>query len=348
MQNTVWVWCSLILGLTACEASHQLGSDCPDDVCPRAAGRAEPACLVREDSRLIKIDYGDGPLPDPVPEFVVSVAADPDDFGTRRVFWEFGEDLVLPNGEILRACDDVPYLEDPEPNDEGVKQLQLEAKMADNPTPLVCLVKQATRTPEGEFQSEGWYYGEDTQSGLRTLRYSSGVGYPPNEVTVWMTRIGAEVITRDGTLKVTDASVCSLPDDSAMHEADVGRSCSPSSSREGGYGEAETVIETGSTQCATGACVVYRLAGDPKKPCGKKNDDRACLDLKSWSDALASEEEIAKRVYCSCRCDAPDGDPGELCTCKSGFSCVPALFHAAPGVRGSYCLKDGTFVGTGL
>jgi hypothetical protein len=50
------------------------------------------------------------------------------------------------------------------------------------------------------------------------------------------------------------------------------------------------------------------------------------------------------RVYCSCRCSAPEGDPGELCECPEEFFCVDDVVPAGvPGVRGGYCVRDGTF-----
>ena len=350
MKNKVWVCCSLIVGLMACEASHELGSDCPNDVCPRAAGRAEPACLVRDSSRLLQIDYGENPQSEPVSDPGLFLESRLANSGVHRMFWKLEGNLVLPNGETLRACDDLPFLEEPDADDLGVEALRRDGVTEENPNPRVCRVKQAKRTPDGEFDGDGWYVGErtpasdDAPSGFLPLRFTPSVGRLPDRVTIWVATSGAELITRDGTLKETDPDVCSLPDDSAMHEDDVGRSCSLTSSVEGGYTESETVVEAGSTQCATGVCIVYKLAGDATKPCGKKSSSTSCQNQRLG----ASEDEIAKRVYCSCRCDAPDGDPGELCTCKSGFSCVPTLFSAAAGVRGSYCLKDGTFSAFGL
>ena len=149
-----------------------------------------------------------------------------------------------------------------------------------------------------------------------------------------MMRSVAQTVARNGDLKVTDPGVCSIPEDSSEHEDEVGRSCLPESIPERGFDDSEVIVETGSRSCVTGACVVYHLAGDPDAKCNNQGDP-ACQE--------PSQEELNKRAYCSCRCDAPQGDPGELCACKPGFSCVPALLDAPPGIRGSYCVKNGTF-----
>jgi hypothetical protein len=77
---------------------------------------------------------------------------------------------------------------------------------------------------------------------------------------------------------------------------------------EDGWPESTVYLEAGSDACGAGACLT-----------------------------------IEQRSYCSCRCDAPAGDPGSLCDCKEGFSCVPTLFDAPPGLRGSYCVRDDAF-----
>jgi hypothetical protein len=54
----------------------------------------------------------------------------------------------------------------------------------------------------------------------------------------------------------------------------------------------------------------------------------------------------ADSVYCSCRCDVPAGidkSTVKLCSCPSGYSCVPLLTNKLlpEGKQGSYCVKDG-------
>ena len=56
-----------------------------------------------------------------------------------------------------------------------------------------------------------------------------------------------------------------------------------------------------------------------------------------------SGDELNQRVYCSCRCRAPEGDPGPLCDCPDRFSCVDVVDDGPPGLRGGYCVRNGTF-----
>jgi hypothetical protein len=53
-----------------------------------------------------------------------------------------------------------------------------------------------------------------------------------------------------------------------------------------------------------------------------------------------NDKEIDRSVYCSCRCDAPEGDPGSLCECGEGFGCFATIEDAPPGIRGSYCVRS--------
>ena len=45
-------------------------------------------------------------------------------------------------------------------------------------------------------------------------------------------------------------------------------------------------------------------------------------------------------MYCSCRCNAPDGT--DECKCPSGFACVDALQDGPDALRGGYCVREGT------
>jgi hypothetical protein len=53
-----------------------------------------------------------------------------------------------------------------------------------------------------------------------------------------------------------------------------------------------------------------------------------------------------KSVYCSCRCDGPEGT-GPFCACPSGFECAPLVASfgtSGNSFAGSYCIKAGTGV----
>ena len=91
---------------------------------------------------------------------------------------------------------------------------------------------------------------------------------------------------------------------------------------ESGFDPFEAYIESSSVQCETRVCMVYHYEGDPK--------------------ANADSAEVDDRVYCTCRCNSADTGFSE-CDCPDGFSCVDVLEQGGPGVRGGYCVRNGTF-----
>lgn len=109
----------------------------------------------------------------------------------------------------------------------------------------------------------------------------------------------------------------------------VGRACEPRWVPAGGFNPAEVYAETGHPGCSGGACVVYRLSGDPRNRVseGCPRDTHACV----------SEEQVARRVACSCRCNGPAGT-GPLCACPEGTQCVPVVGDGS-GYAASYCVS---------
>ncbi len=97
----------------------------------------------------------------------------------------------------------------------------------------------------------------------------------------------------------------------------LGDPCLPEHVPPDGFHASETYVESGSTECVTGVCVVHGLDGDPSPSC---------------TDACESEATIAEHVYCSCRCD--EQGPAPPCACSAGFHCESA------GSVGSYCVRD--------
>lgn len=114
----------------------------------------------------------------------------------------------------------------------------------------------------------------------------------------------------------------------------------PSSKQKGsddlvyGYDSSEVYIEASSVQCETRVCGVFQLNGNPSPDCQEeKKKVRATI--------CPSPEEIDKRVYCTCRCKAPD-KRFATCDCPSGYECKEVLTKGDSGTRGSYCVKSGT------
>jgi hypothetical protein len=105
----------------------------------------------------------------------------------------------------------------------------------------------------------------------------------------------------------------------------VGQACIPTDIPSAGFSESEAYLETNHAACQTGICLVSGLSGDPRPGC-------------TGHPGCASPSEVAKRVFCTCRCAVPE-DSADSCTCPSGFSCMSILGQGAPTVRGSYCVR---------
>ena len=96
----------------------------------------------------------------------------------------------------------------------------------------------------------------------------------------------------------------------------VGDPCDPESVPGGGFDAQEVYLETSSVQCRTRVCMVYEIAGLP--------DDSAANQAK---------------VYCTCRCDAPEGSNAPTCACPGGFECETILEQGGTGIQGGYCVR---------
>lgn len=119
--------------------------------------------------------------------------------------------------------------------------------------------------------------------------------------------------------------------------AGVGDPCEPESVPAGGFDAEERYLETSSVQCRTRVCLVYELDGDPRKIIG---DPDTCPDN---GDDCVTEQDVADRIFCTCRCDAPTDEARE-CECPDGFSCSEILDIGSDGIRGSYCVRDDLLV----
>ena len=126
----------------------------------------------------------------------------------------------------------------------------------------------------------------------------------------------------------------------------VGDPCLPEQVPETGFDEREAYIESSSVQCATRVCMVFRLKGDPRPGCVERpmaaNCDPSVDPDCTGGISCADPDEIEKRIYCTCRCNSGDTGFAE-CECPDGFSCVDVLEQGGPGVRGGYCVRNGTF-----
>lgn len=122
---------------------------------------------------------------------------------------------------------------------------------------------------------------------------------------------------------------CALGD--SDERLSLGSQCMPEQIPEGGFSSTEAYLETSSVQCVTDVCMVFQLEGDPSQDCAVAS-----------TPLCTEQEEVARRVYCTCRCDAPSSPGAAVCTCPDDFVCHPVLELGGPGVEGSYCVRKGT------
>jgi len=140
------------------------------------------------------------------------------------------------------------------------------------------------------------------------------------------------------------ASATSLGFAAGCTTPEVGAPCLPEQVPDTGFDDREAYIESSSVQCETRVCIVFRLRGDPREGCMQTGptecppEDPGCVP----SALCAEEDEVKKRVYCTCRCNSADTGFAE-CECPDGYSCVDVLEQGGPGVRGGYCVRDGTY-----
>ncbi len=124
---------------------------------------------------------------------------------------------------------------------------------------------------------------------------------------------------------------------------DVGAPCLPEQVPSDGFQMSEAYIESSSVQCATRVCMVYHLQGDPREGCMPPTGVCDPATSKVPCPPTCSDQKMRDdRVYCTCRCDAGNS-AFATCKCPDGFSCQPVLEQGGPGVRGSYCVRNGTF-----
>lgn len=109
------------------------------------------------------------------------------------------------------------------------------------------------------------------------------------------------------------------------------------------YGQTEETAATCTAAGAQGACLPGKA--DHQKSCrvpdrdGSDPEDR----IKVPVEAQYEERTADDAVYCSCRCDGPEG--ARYCDCPGGFVCSELVDDLGLGkgqLAGSYCIKDGT------
>jgi hypothetical protein len=189
---------------------------------------------------------------------------------------------------------------------------------------------------DGQTFSEGWYYDDFSEAVLdqcsgetrQTIAFTPAAN-PPTGVTVKLQCLSelhplasanADIMLGRAEPNILHepelgANSCSAGPES-VSAARVGDACSPDAVPPGGF-NGRVYVGAFDPECNGGVCLVYRLRGDPDQ---------------------ASTDEVARSVYCSCRCNAPEGYA--QCGCPSGFTCQDALHEGSDDIRGGYCVRD--------
>jgi len=172
-------------------------------------------------------------------------------------------------------------------------------------------------------------------------------------------------------IECTETAQNSVPTSGAQRN--IGDPCTPGDEFNpnfSGFEVTEVNIQTGTTSCNSGVCLVANFQGRTTCPYGQPADpsgsgmadptipaeDRCYLPGAAQAPANAIAVPVtpqlvrrspADAVYCSCRCDGPAGT-GPFCACPSGFECRHLVDQygtsTADQGAGSYCLKAGTEV----
>jgi hypothetical protein len=179
---------------------------------------------------------------------------------------------------------------------------------------------------DGRALTDGWYYDDfsgELQRGCAGRIEFTPAAKPPTGVRVRMQCTGAVGASED--------DMCSSSDASADNDS-VGEACLPATAPEGGFDDTQVYVDLAHADCSGGPCIAYHLRGDPGPD---------CVPNPGSGVVCPSPQEVRDRLYCSCRCDAPEG--ALECACPDGFSCVTLFDQGGPAVVGGYCVRNGTF-----
>jgi hypothetical protein len=303
----------------SCESTTQVGSGCKNGVCPRESSISSRACVVSSTYMEVAIARPDNADPDGALQALCLPRA----LGTNssglidcRVTWLLNTGTHAPEeaAPSPERCSDLPFLE------------PAGAGEPDN----ACVMQQVSAAASAEG-AEGWYYddeiGDLCADGRPGVHVTAGA-LPWSRVTVQVECALIQAVDDQGKLVDVAASECGEVTDASAEN--VGAACMPDGIPEGGFDPREAWVQTFSDDCDLGTCLTLGLHGDPTATDCEHGEDIGC----------PSDEEIERTQYCSCRCDAPAGDPGELCECPEDYSCVPVIADGPAGVRGSYCVRD--------
>ena len=298
----------LVIACAACNSNKQIGSACPGGVCPAQSAVQAPACLA-------SAYYGEIAVGEGSDELCLPRGLPTDDDGNAQceVTWALPAPEIPESGELPSRCSGRDFLTS--------KQF---------PAGEMCVVRHVTAAQRAAG-GEGWYYDRDESHPCGVtgaIRFTEGA--QPTVGTTAMFRCGLlEARDQDGDVQPIAAEECAGPP-GEIAASSVGAACLPSIIPSRGFDPREAYVEIGTAECETGTCVVFQLDGDPSTGCEPTAGGPPC----------PSPLEIERSIYCSCRCDLPEGVTGEVCDCPDRFSCIELFTDGADSVRGSYCVRN--------
>lgn len=253
-----------------------------------------------------------------------------------KVFWDLPPAELAPDG-TPRRCSERPYLSQA-------------SETSGTPGGQRCEVAQAAIASDADLAaadpSAGWYY-DDFSDDVRKACWlvKAHIAFtefarPPSGVTVALDCFALRISSVQDAGTPEPAAACNVGGPAGAtwpNLSSIGSRCTPAEIPERGYDDREVWIETGAQDCGTGVCMVYKLRGDPRQSC-VPTSFRPTVAYPTGT-VCADPEQVANRVYCSCRCAAPD-PAAPTCACPQGFSCLPALAQGGAAFAGSYCVKD--------
>jgi hypothetical protein len=322
MKPLLWLQLKLLL-LCACAlacqtADEQVGSACRNGVCPQSTAVQDGlACLVTETYWEVAVQPDDELPRLCLPSRIPSSGSGQLPCRMRvRGFADTGNLAALG----VERCADQPFFEDV-PNDSADPGFREVPGDFDG-----CLVRQLT-VGQREDGEEGWFYSEeDDCPRVDVTPAVKAITLAGNGVMTMLECAAASVPDPEGGRVDVDPDLCGEP--ASVSTGDVGAACTPSVIPEASFDPREAYFEARSEQCQTSGCLVFQLDGDPSPDC---TPPARC----------PAPEEIERSVFCSCRCDVPEGDPGPVCDCPNNFSCVELFGPPLPrGLRGGYCVRN--------
>jgi len=311
MRRFEWLGIVLVCAFgLGCESSKQIGSACKDNVCPQVSAVHGVECTVSDTAFEVAFIPGDAGVPHDQGICLPSKFPIEEDGIVDCSLYvtlnnsDAGTDVSGP-----QHCTDAAFLE-------------TAPDLPDN----VCRLHQLT-SKEHAAGKDGWYY--DSAQSKECLHGETRIVITDAALPIKETLSGSCLSAR---IPTADAGTAPLPIEACGPLfvgalGHVGEACEPPPAPAAGFDDRTATLLTRSDACGGGSCLVYRLRGDPAADCKGEN----CAD----------RQEASQRVYCTCRCDAPAGQPN-ACECPQGFSCQPILENGPDSIRGSFCVREGT------